>query len=148
MPPPYSMTDRPPHYAQLDSHRGPNIANSSSAGHVFAPAEFDRIFLRLQQEFARLRTETDKLQAMKNQAAEQDARDRDVPSRIRDQVILKAKVNQVERMAINSDRLQIVTDQARLAGEAAKVTSDREVVATKYETALEVEKDNRGWRLR
>jgi hypothetical protein len=91
LPPPYSMTGRPPHYAQLDSHRGPNIANSSSAGDVFAPAEFDRIFLRLQQELARLRTETEKLQAMKNQAAEQDARNRDVLSRIRDEVILKAK---------------------------------------------------------
>jgi hypothetical protein len=109
---------------------------------VPAPIRLEDVFLRLQQGFARLGTETDKLQAMKNQAAAADA-DRGARLALSaDDAMRDMRALAGERMALQADRVAFQAERARFAEEAVGVERDREVVAAQYAAAVKIEQDN------
>jgi hypothetical protein len=109
---------------------------------VPAPIRLEDVFLRLQQGFARLGTETDKLQAMKNQAAAADA-DRGARLALSaDDAMRNMRALAGERMALQVERLAVQAERASLAEEAAKDEREREVAAAQYAAAVKIQQDN------
>jgi hypothetical protein len=158
-PPAYSLAGRASAYALIDQHRvatlapghptlqaGPSTgapnANEFTANMVPAQIGLEHVFLRLQQGFARLGTETDKLQAMKNQAAATDAARSDRLALSTEGAMRNMKALAGERMALQADRVAFQAERARFAEEAAKVAREREVVAAQYAAAVKIEQDN------
>jgi hypothetical protein len=159
-PPAYTLTGRAPAYALIDQHRvatlapghptlqaGPSTnppnANTFTANMVPPQVNLEDVFLRLQQGFARLGTETDKLQAMKNQAAAADADRGARLAHSAEDAMINMRALAGQRMALQADRVAFQAEKTRLADEDVRVERDREVVAAQYAAALEIEKDNR-----
>jgi hypothetical protein len=147
-------------YALIDQHRvttlapghptlqaGPSTnppdASAFTANMVPAPIRLEDVFLRLQQGFARLGTETERLQAMKNQAAAADA-DRGARLALSaDDAMRDMRALAGERMALQADRVAFQAERARFAEEAVRVERDREVAAAQYAAAVKIQEDNR-----
>jgi hypothetical protein len=110
-------------------------AQPSAADDVFAPTEFDRVFLRLETEFAKLATDKAELQASK---VEQDAKvagDEVKLGRLREGLSTQTRHLHGVNQAIQADK-------ALLAGEFAKVQREREVAAAQYAAAAKVQDEN------
>ena len=155
LPPPYSPAGRAPTYTRIDSRpvptpatyrlglqsapsgvvENPTSANASSADDVFPSTAFDRVFLRLQQDFGKLTTESAKFQAKKDEQATKVVSDEIRLDRGRNGIIAKQR-------KLDAQRREITAEKARLAGERERMERDREVAAVQYATAVKVQQGN------
>jgi hypothetical protein len=155
LPPAYSPAGRAPIYTPLDPHRGrtptfvpalpphvsfdapkiPLPARSSSAEDVIVQTEFDGLFTRLQQDFIKHAAEEARIMALKNEQVAHLAINEVIFAHVREE--LKSKQRTL------TEKLQnIQVEQARLAGEQAKMERDREVAAAQYAAAVKVQEEN------
>jgi hypothetical protein len=156
LPPPYSAAGRAPAYTPFDPHgassppmpyqmgilpdpSGTSIdrlpAQPSSVDDFFAASAFDRVFVRLETEFAKLATEKAELQASKVEQSAKVASDEVKLGRIR------AGLSTMQRN-LNGQREVIQAEKTLLAAEEAKMARDRQVAATQYAAAANIQEGN------
>ena len=156
LPPAYSVAGRAPIYTPIDPHRDRTPAfvsrmpphgtsdallptSSSSANEVIVQTEFDGLFSRLQQDFVKHAAETTKLETLKTEQAAKVASDEVKLGRIREGLFSQQR-------HLNVELENIKVEQARLAGDQAKVQREKEVAAAQYATAAKIQEGNEGMR--